>query len=365
MTINAPAGEKSWDYPQWSNCPGYAVSIARGKSDQAHSLYLINLETNRCEPIIEGIELQQPYLWASMNPSNFSLDSIGRYGEPLNSPYQAQLGGKLLLFWQRCDSLEAAILGSSQAAQGIDPSIISGMKSFNFAVVGGDFLGQKNMILNYFLIHCPRLKVICSSLDVGRLGYADGDFSWENGVGQSYGYYYDSTHDFWKNGVPSDFKAIMRVLPTPYYWDTLQLGFLGPTPCRGWGDSLPPCNVAQTWNIRDSSAIKNIETIAVIADSLRRNGVHWIVIDFPISPHYKNTPCYSLDGPLWQTALDVQQKITDIEKANPFFHFYNANMNGNHDYSDDDALDMNHLCTEGAKRFTVRVDSLIHAVIGK
>jgi hypothetical protein len=102
--------------------------------------------------------------------------------------------------------------------------------------------------------------------------------------------------------------------------------------------------------------------ISGLADSLERKGVHWIIIDFPVSPRYKNMSYYSVWGPPWQTALDIHQKLAEIEKTNPYFHFYNANMDGNHDYSKDEALDENHLCALGAKKLGARVDSIIHTL---
>jgi uncharacterized protein (TIGR02171 family) len=364
--FNVPTNEKTWDYPAWSNTAGYAVSSARGPSDQAHAIYLINLEKGLYLPVIEGTELQQSSVWVGdiiPNPSGFPLDSIGRYETPLSSGYQAQLSGKLLIFWQRCDSLEAAIIGSSQAANGFDPRCISGMKCFNFATAGGDLLGQKNMLLKYLLPHCPRLKVVCSSLDIGWLGNVDGDFSWKKGIGQSFGYAYDSTHGFWKNGVTDDFKAVMRAIPAPIYWDTLLLLGFALSTCSGWGDSTPQCVLPQAWTVHDDAATQNIKSIEMMADSLRHKNVHWIMIDFPVSPHYKNTAYYSLWGPQWQTALDIQQKLLELEKSNPYFHFYNANMNGNHDYTEAEAQDENHLCSIGAQKLGNRVDSLIHTII--
>jgi uncharacterized protein (TIGR02171 family) len=364
--IRVPDNENSWDNPEWSNAPGFTVASTRSLSDQAHALYCIDIKKNRCERIAEGVELQQPYLWIESvipNPSGYPLDSIGRYDEPLGSEYQNQLASKLLLFWRRCDSLEVAIIGSSQAMQGIGPL---GPKSFNFAAAGEGLLGQKNLIMNYLSLNCPRLKVVCSSLDIGWLGKNDGDFSWNSGIGQSSGYRYDSGHAFWSGGggVAQEVKSVMCSLPPSYYYDTLLFGFC-PSPCNNWGDPSPACVAFEAWTIDGDAASRNIETIAMLADSLRKKGVHWIMIDMPVSPHYKNSPNYSFWGPARQTALDVQRKMSDIEHANPYFHFYNANMNGNHDYSDDEAQDENHLCASGANKLTVRLDSLIRTLIPK
>jgi hypothetical protein len=53
-----------------------------------------------------------------------------------------------------------------------------------------------------------------------------------------------------------------------------------------------------------------------------------------------------------------------MEKTNPYFHFYNANLNGNHDYTGEEAQDGNHLCPPGAQKLTARVDSLIQSLVG-
>jgi hypothetical protein len=360
--IPAPTGEKSWDNPQWSNRPEFAVACGRGSTDQAHALYCIDLGNNRCERIVEGVELQQPSLWVGgriPNPAGLPLDSAGRYDDPLGSVYQAQLAGKLLLFWQRCDSLEIAVIGSSQAVQGMGPL---GPRSFNFAAAGVDLLGQKEMIVDYLLPHCRKLKAVCSSLDAGWLGSAGGDFSWNSGLGRSSGFHYDSSHAFWRAGVSADFKAVVRALPTPFDWDTVQLGFF-PSSCGTWGGQSPSCANTQAWTIGDSAAAQNLRTIAMLADSVRARGVHWVMIDYPVSPRYKNTPYYSEWGPLRQTAIAIQGKMAELGKVNPFFHFYNANMNGDHDYSADEASDENHLCFAGAIKLAARVDSLLHAII--
>lgn len=38
-------------------------------------------------------------------------------------------------------------------------------------------------------------------------------------------------------------------------------------------------------------------------------------------------------------------------------------MNGDHDYSENEAQDENHLCSAGAKKLAARVDSIIHTLI--
>jgi len=43
--IRCPANEDSWDFPLWSNRGQFAISCCRNSSQQAHSVYAIDLKT--------------------------------------------------------------------------------------------------------------------------------------------------------------------------------------------------------------------------------------------------------------------------------------------------------------------------------
>lgn len=103
--------------------------------------------------------------------------------------------------------------------------------------------------------------------------------------------------------------------------------------------------------------------IARIADTLRTRGTHWILINFPMSPKFKGTVSYSPDGPSWPTARDVLQQIRNIETSNFFFHLYDANNDGNHDYDSLDFIDEYHLSGKGADKIGRRTDSVIHTIL--
>ena len=49
-----------------------------------------------------------------------------------------------------------------------------------------------------------------------------------------------------------------------------------------------------------------------------------------------------------------------MEKISPFVHFYDAQVFGNHDYSDAEAVNFGHLSSAGAVKLTRRLDSLIN-----
>jgi hypothetical protein len=292
-------------------------------------------------------------------------DSAGLYNNPPTDNSQACLATKFFMYWRIFDSLEVAILGSSQANYGINPAMITGLEALNMAAPSADLLAQKNIILNYLLRHSSRIKVICSSLDIGWLQNPDGNLTWESGLGQSIGYKYDSSRAFWLSGVPGGFKNLITQVSIPNPNDTLNMGFVA-MPSMGWGVNPPPFNAALTsWTITDANYQKNLATITMVADSMRSRGVHWIMVNFPMSPYYKNTDSYGPYGPSWQTAHNILQQLRAIEVSNQFFHFYDANADGNHDYTDADAYESDLLCGTGADKLTTRLDTLIDSILVK
>jgi uncharacterized protein (TIGR02171 family) len=371
--IHCPEGEQSWDGVEWSNQPQFGVSCGRNSADQAHAVYAIDLAAARSKSLVTGTELQQPYLWIGFlapNPSNFSLDSIGRYNDPPSGGgAQADLATNILWFWKLCDTIEVAMIGSSQANGGFVPSKITGLAAFNLASVGADLLVQMNLIKHYLLPHSQKLKIICSSLDIGWLWYPEGDhplgnMGWKIGVGKSVGYKYDSCHGFWEGDTSiDDVRDILKCLPIPMPEETLSLGW-GASNSGGWGGDPALIQTSNLgWTGNDLDFRKNLASIRTVADSMRIRKVHWIVVNFPVSPHYRNSEAYALFGPSWKTARDILDSLQEISSTNGYFHLYDANGDGNHDYNDSDACDQNHLSLSGAEKLTGRVDSIIHAIL--
>ena len=52
-----------------------------------------------------------------------------------------------------------------------------------------------------------------------------------------------------------------------------------------------------------------------------------------------------------------------LESQNPSFHYYDAHNEGNHDYTDSDALDCSHLSYTGALKLSARVDSVLMTIL--
>jgi uncharacterized protein (TIGR02171 family) len=358
--LHCPGGEQSWDGVEWTNEVRFGVGCGRNPSNQAHAVYAIDLEGKASKQLVTGTELQQPHLW--ITAAMLSNDSLGRYNDPASQPVLAM---QMLAFWWHFNAIEILINGSSHSYVGINPEKIDGYKAFNIGAVGGDLLWEIHTTLNYALNLCPNLKMICSSLDMGFLENSWRDRQWGQGFGQSKGYNYDSTHSFWKEGVTTDFIYKIKLVspPIPFPIEISSYAGYYPVVCNNWGDSLPPHEGFSTWTITDSVYQRNLKTITMIADTLRSRGIHWTMINFPVSPHYKGTDYYSYWGPSWQTARDILQQMRNIEASNTFFHLYDANMDGNHDYGDEEARDEDHLCGTGANKLTARLDTLIDSIL--
>jgi uncharacterized protein (TIGR02171 family) len=364
--IRCPGSEQSWDNPEWTNQVQFAVSCGRNSADEAHSIYIVDLQNGIYQPIVTGIELQQPYCWIGFlapNPHNYSLDSIGRYNEPPSGQHQDYLSSKFLAFWKHFDTLEVIALGSSQALCGFDPQRITGLKAFNMAAPGGGLLGQESIISNYVFKHCQKIRVICSSLDPGWLGNPDGDFSWNAGVPQSKGYNYDRNNNFWQDSVTSDFRQIINLIPLAIPACDSNMGLMTLSSPGWWGPNPPPCGGSISWDTTDINYQRNLSSIIIMSDTFRVHGVHWIMIDYPMSPYYKNTEYYGPFGPSRTTAHEITQNLRALEASNRFFHLDDANMDGNHDYTSAEAGNENHLVYAGAEKLSTRVDSLIHAIL--
>jgi hypothetical protein len=86
----------------------------------------------------------------------------------------------------------------------------------------------------------------------------------------------------------------------------------------------------------------------------------------PESPSYASTGFYGHNGPSRETGKAIVSQLKTLQDSFPgFFHFYDANLEGAHDYADSEAADFDHLCPLGARKLSVRLDSLVHAILNQ
>jgi hypothetical protein len=364
-----PSEYAAWDNPEWSNRYGFAIASASDNSGRHRALYIISLADSQYYKIVEGADLCDPYCWiksSSSDPVSIPLDSVGRYNDPHLSWAQAMLAYKMRFFWSQAASWDVVFVGSSFAADGIDPRYFTGFKGYNMAVGGGDLAASHLLITRYILPTCKKIRIIGVSIDIHQFNWPGA--TWDGYLfptfTQSKGFLYDQSHQFWQSGPSTDFLRAVLDVPIPETGppvsaiDSLGLVMYR---CAGWGDDGGVLDTS--WNGNSPNAVLNWQLIQELVDQCAQKGVHLLFVNFPANPLYGAKPYYNGWGTGQQTAKEMLGKFIDCAAHNSNVHFYDANNYGNHDYTDDETRDNMHLCTLGAKKLSIRLDSLMHTIV--
>ena len=94
----------------------------------------------------------------------------------------------------------------------------------------------------------------------------------------------------------------------------------------------------------------------IIAESAKR-GVTVIGTILPQSPEYKNSTMFGYLGMNRSIADSLIGEFVKMEKKYSNFILFDENKGGEHDYANGMNEDSQHLCDEGAKLYTHRLDS--------
>jgi uncharacterized protein (TIGR02171 family) len=374
-----PTGEDSWDYPRWSNYPLFAASCVRNTAGASHAIYFINLGTAQATKLVEGTELSQPSLWVNAveltDNYSFNLDSLGRYDIIEHSGNQLELAYKLHYFWANHNKLEIICAGDSRGADGFSPSRFIGFSSYNLCFGGGDFQTAATLIQHYIFNHCPKTKMILMSV-LWEGFYYFPDMNSSNfgiGFGYSYGYNYDKNHNFWSDGLPQGFDSLMHaaeypatsIVTSPGVYDIDSFGN-NSWDCKNTDKPVDPIFSGDTsWDTGNSSFRSNMAVLKKLADMAAARGIHILVVNCPVNALYAQKPNYSYWGPSQQTAKNALSIFKTLEKANPYFHFYDAHNFGNHPYRHSDFVDDIHLCHNGAEKLSDSINIRIHTILGQ
>jgi uncharacterized protein (TIGR02171 family) len=361
-----PPGEASWDHAEWSNAERFAVSGSRDAANDMRAIWAIDLVSSTYRKIVEGTELAHPALWMASptqpNPDSLSLDSLGRYLSPLVQDNQQFFTNRMLPFWRRHSQMEIVFFGSSHFATGIDPRYFTVKTPYNMGMDGGDLAGSLTCIKNYALNHCPLLKCIGLDIMIGWLNRQGGSQTFSIGVVLSKGYNYDKNHGFWASGLPQNFKDLIGLAPCPVFPTIDELG-LEHQPTLGWGGADPLIEGAIDWSAGDANVVANLDSVRALSALLAAKGIHLVLVVMPESPYYRSTAVYTRYGPTRAEGEKIIANLDSLALNNPYCHFYDANLGGNHDYEEGDAHDWDHLSEAGAKKLSQRLDSLVHAIL--
>lgn len=356
--FEVPSDYSQWDYPEWSNHPDFAASLAIAFSGP-DVIYAIDCKNKTYQQLVTGTKLRDVYLWIDpwkLAQKNDPYRYFGRYDLPVQSGGQIMLSKKLHLFWKYRDDWECAMLGSSTAYYGFDPSKMS-LKSINLGCFASNIMTADALARNYCFTQLKKLKAIVVDL----MSYSFNTDSYKTpprltGLLDSKGFEFDSSEHFYKDGIPAEVDSTIKTWGPQDWSEFDSLGFHTKVQTTGWGE---PIIDKGDYSIDDSVVQACITIVKNLAAAAEQKKVHIIIVNTPQHPGYATSENMGRLGPSVQTYRKLEKILQTIESQNVYFHYYDANNFGNHDYTDEDAYDANHLSPKGAAKLTARIDSLI------
>ena len=418
QTIEAPDGY-TFDHSEWTLNGNQSLIVATLTNvNGAHTkIVLVNPADSSVTELVDGDELWHPYLWVKKRistpppapiqapveedtsktdtegpkdttskdtsktdteepkdttkidtPQSFILDpdSAGAYYNPSGNYIVVRWRYKMEMIWQYKDTANVVVLGSSRALYGVNPLIFD--ESFfviNLANTENTKYGSKYIFHNYVVPHFKKLKYVIISMDLDRW-YHDDNYNFFYSKYKNYpGYIYDANHNFWVGNVPQDlFDVTYESLGQETYAEKQRptRGFNYET-SSGWQQDNVPIKRDSMWYTKSSTIYyKNFNHLIDIIKEASEHDITVIGVEFPQSPAFKETGAYAQFGLQRSQMPQLFEEINDISKTFPNFIFVDENKMGDHDYTDDMALDAGHLATEGATQMSIRLDSLLRTL---
>jgi formylglycine-generating enzyme required for sulfatase activity len=354
-----PEGFSQWDFPEWSNHSGFMVSIARTAAGDEDAVYVIRRSDSTYLKVATGKNLSYPVLWidpVAVSEEDNPYRWFGAYDLPLQWSGHILQSKKLRLFWRYRQEVECVGVGSSPLFHAFFPAAMT-TPSINLAGLGSDMFTDVVIARDYVLPHTPRLKAIVLDLTPGFLDRNRWQPPRLNGLYDSKGYELDEKNNFYRSGLPA--KVVTTIASFgPNDWQGIDSTGYEDTESFGSGWSQPVIDKSD-YDLNDTMVQASLAELAALADSAAQKKVHLLLVNFPENPGYKETSMIGRYGPNHETYSQLTVWIDSLCGSNPFVHFYDANDNGNHDYTNNEALDCNHLNINGARRFSARIDSVL------
>jgi formylglycine-generating enzyme required for sulfatase activity len=360
--FEVPSGYSQWDYPEWSNHPDFAVSFAKALSGP-DMIYAIDCSNKNYQQLVSGTKFREVYLWIDpwkLAQKNDPYRFFGRYDLPVQSGGQIMLSKKLHLFWKYRDEWECAMLGSSTAYYGFDPSKMS-LKSINLGCFASNIMTADALAEKYCFTQLKKLKAIVVDL----MSYSFNTDSYKDpprltGLLDSKGFELDSSEHFYKDGIPSEIDSTIKTWGPKDWSEFDSLGFHSKVQATGWGE---PIIDKGDYSIDDSVVQTSLAIVKLLAEIAAHDSIHVLIVNTPQHPGYATSENMGRLGPGVKTYRKLETILQAIESQNNYFHYYDANNFGNHDYTAEDAYDANHLSPKGAAKLTLRIDSLVNSYL--
>jgi uncharacterized protein (TIGR02171 family) len=364
-TYPAPSGEQQWEHLEWSNHPRWAVSAAIDGTGAQKNLYTLDLTTGNAVKIASGEELWQPGLWVGgdrlVGTGQVDPDSLCVYGD-------GEFATRGPWFFARSKVIDAVFVGSSHMANGVLPGAMHAVNGSNLAFAGSNVSDQSEVVNNYVLPVASNLRVVVLSFMPGWLfePVENPSRSPWYAMKASLGYQYDSKHDFWKFGTLEGFetqarrKAVASALAG--IMDSTGAQFVR-SDSQGWSGALNSEFPIPNQDTTNLNYPQNMAILEMMIGNLTKRGIKVLLVKFPESPSYAQMTKATRYGPSWEMYHKIVAKVKSWESSNSNFTFYDAYLDGAHDYVDDEALNTDHLNVKGATRLTARIDSLLKKIL--
>ena len=364
-SVASPAGY-SFDHTEWiANSDSIFVATLVDVNGAHRKIVLVNANTGDILPLVEGEDLYHPVLWAGnrSSESSWDYDSLGVYRAEEGQYFQI-IAQKIPLLWKYKDSAEVVCLGNSHMIQSVMPLNMS-LSTINMGTIPCDMHCIEFLYEGYVSAQAKALKYLVIGLDIDLWTEYDSEGAIQVNFGNAAGFQYDMHHQYWRDGVDSLFLKRVQEIALA---DT---EFVNMRKNRGWSshECVPDWGSQGIGLVEiqeDSTAFddgaryeSSYSKFLQVLDIAKKQNVVVVGVVFPVSPYYRNTGSYSRHGMRRSMAEKMIERFKKLAEENENFVLMDENKMGNHDYLGNVACDFDHLCVEGAKKLTSRLDSLL------
>ena len=368
QSVGAPNGF-TFDHSEWAGDLNLAVATLADANGAHRMITLMNLSDSSFVELAEGDELWHPSLWVKPKESpvnsGLDLDSAGVYMYPDDDMGSILMRYNMELLWRYRDTANVAILGSSRPLNSLSPSHLSPeFFAINLAHIPNSIYSSRDYLKKYLLAHLKKLKYLVVSLDIDFWWKIAGEYS-DNFFEVTYkkypGYVYDENHGYWSDGYPEGLlqcthNSISVADSKPFLQDR---GRYTNSYCVAWGDP-PEFSVDSTYFDDKIYLIKDcLSALKEIIELAQERDIYVVGMIFPQNPRYKESGAFGRYGMRRSMAMSLIDQFQKYETEYPNFRLLDENKMGNHDYTDDEALDNDHLCYKAVPKITSRLDSLL------
>jgi len=161
------------------------------------------------------------------------------------------------------------------------------------------------------------------------------------------------------------FKKSSTQIPLPAISGLVDTFGLVAMPTNGWGGPNPDLQFAYKGDTNEANLRSNLSTLDMLAQNLSAFRDQCSFIYYSGKPLLQGSLLFRQVWSRFDHRQLDREAFTDLSRANPLIHLYDAHKGGNHDYGNEDATDQDHLSEHGAQKFSARVDSLVNEILAK